>query len=210
MYDLADVLPDAELSPGTNLLVAGPPLTGKRQIALDILASGSKQGEGTIVVTTKDSAQKIFDQYEGRVDDIDAVDIGIVDCVTKQRGVNNVTDDARIKYASSPVDMTGIGIKLSEFLEEFYEVRGHRKNRILLHSVSTLLMYSDLQTVFRFLHVFTGRVQSADALGVYIIDSTAHDDQTMNTLKQLFDAVIEVEENDDGEPTLHTAGIPSQ
>ncbi|WP_439026134.1 RAD55 family ATPase [Haloarchaeobius sp. DT45] len=210
MYDLADVLPDAELSPGTNLLIAGPPLTGKRHIALDILASGSKQGEGTIVVTTKDSAQKIFDQYESLVDDIAAVDIGIVDCVTKQRGVNNVTDDARIKYASSPVDMTGIGIKLSEFLEEFYEVRGHRKNRILLHSVSTLLMYSDLQTVFRFLHVFTGRVQSADALGVYIIDSTAHDDQTMNTLKQLFDAVIEVEEGDGGEPTLHTAGIPSR
>ncbi|WP_256299524.1 RAD55 family ATPase [Haloarchaeobius salinus] len=210
MYDLADVLPDAELDPGTNLLIAGPPLTGKRRIALDILASGSTQGEGSIVVTTKDSAEKIIEEYADRVDDIDAVDVGVVDCVTKQRGVGNVKDDARIKYASSPVDMTGIGIKLSEFLEEFYEVRGHRKNRIMLHSVSTLLMYSDLQTVFRFLHVFTGRVQSADALGVYVIDSTAHDDQTMNTLKQLFDAVIEVEEDDGGEPTLHTAGIPTR
>ena len=210
MYDLADVLPDAELDPGTNLLIAGPPLTGKRRIALDILASGSMQGEGSIVVTTKDSAEKLLEEYASRVEDIDAVDVGVVDCVTKQRGVGNVTDDARIKYASSPVDMTGIGIKLSEFLEEFYEVRGHRKNRILLHSVSTLLMYSDLQTVFRFLHVFTGRVQSADALGVYVIDSTAHDDQTMNTLKQLFDAVIEVEEGEGEEPTLHTAGIATR
>lgn len=42
MYDLADVLPDVELDPGTNVLVAGPPLTGKRQIAYDILASGAK------------------------------------------------------------------------------------------------------------------------------------------------------------------------
>ncbi|WP_435360299.1 RAD55 family ATPase [Haloarchaeobius sp. DFWS5] len=210
MYDLADVIPDAELPTGTNLLIAGPPLTGKRRIALDILASGSKQDEGAIVVTTKDSAEKVLSEYTSRVSDIDAVDLGIVDCVTKQRGVNNVRDDSRVKYASSPVDMTGIGIKLSEFMEEFYEVRGHRRNRVLLHSVSTLLMYSDLQTVFRFLHVFTGRVQSADALGVYIIDSTAHDDQTMNTLKQLFDAVIEVEEVDEGEPKLHTAGISSR
>jgi len=61
--------------------------------------------------------------------------------------------------------MTGIGIKLSEYLQEFYETRGVTQNRVLLHSVSTLLMYSDLQTVFRFLHVFTGRIQSADALG---------------------------------------------
>ncbi|QLK25555.1 recombinase RecA [Natrinema zhouii] len=208
MYDLADVLPDAELDPGTNVLVAGPPLTGKRRIAFEILASGANRGDGSIVVTTKDSADKVLESFTDRVDEGVEPDIGVVDCVTKQRGIGTIDDDPRIKYASSPVDMTGIGIKLSEFLQEFYEARGLTENRVLLHSVSTLLMYSDLQTVFRFLHVFTGRIQSADALGVYVIDSTAHDDQTMNTLKQLFDAVIELEETSDGEePTIRTAGF---
>ncbi|HMB49515.1 RAD55 family ATPase [Natronoarchaeum rubrum] len=205
MYDLADVLPDAELDPGTNLLITGPPMAGKRRLALDILANGTDQGEGTITVTTKDGGDKILDEYEKRVDDVEGKPVGIVDCVTKQRGVGNVEDSPQLKYASSPVDMTGIGIKLSEFLQEFYERRGLTKNRVLLHSVSTLLMYSDLQTVFRFLHVFTGRVQSADALGLYVIDSTAHDDQTMNTLKQLFDGVIEVSEDDVDTPTLRIA-----
>lgn len=207
MYDLAAVLPDTEIDPGTNVLVAGPPLTGKRQIALDILAHGAHRGDGTIIVTTKDSAEKVLSEFTTVVGDVDGVDVGIVDCVTKQRGIGSVKEDPRIKYASSPVDMTGIGIKLSEFLQEFYEVRGLTQNRILLHSVSTLLMYSNLQTVFRFLHVFTGRIQSADALGVYVIDSTAHDDQTMNTLKQLFDVVIEVDEGEDSEPVVRTAGI---
>ncbi|MFC4543780.1 RAD55 family ATPase [Halosolutus amylolyticus] len=207
MYDLADVLPDAELDPGTNVLIAGPPLTGKRRIALDVLAGGADRGDGSIVVTTKDSADKVLEEFAGHVT-ADSFDVGVVDCVTKQRGIGTVDDDPRIKYASSPVDMTGIGIKLSEFLQEFYETRGLTENRVLLHSVSTLLMYSNLQTVFRFLHVFTGRIQSADALGVYVIDSTAHDDQTMNTLKQLFDAVIEVEESDDeSDPEIRTAGL---
>jgi len=205
MYDLADVLPDAELDPGTNLLITGPPMAGKRRLALDILANGTDQGEGAIAVTTKDGGDKILDEYEKRVDGIEGKPVGIVDCVTKQRGVSSVEDSPQLKYASSPVDMTGIGIKLSEFLQEFYERRGLTKNRVLLHSVSTLLMYSDLQTVFRFLHVFTGRVQSADALGLYVIDSTAHDDQTMNTLKQLFDGVIEVSEEDAQTPTLRIA-----
>jgi len=205
MYDLADVLPDAELDPGTNLLITGPPMAGKRRLALDILANGTDQGEGAIVVTTKDGGDKILGEYEKRVDDIEGKPVGIVDCVTKQRGVSNVEDSPQLKYASSPVDMTGIGIKLSEFLQDFYERRGLTENRVLLHSVSTLLMYSDLQTVFRFLHVFTGRVQSADALGLYVIDSTAHDDQTMNTLKQLFDGVIEVTEDDADAPTLRIA-----
>ncbi|ELY69940.1 RAD55 family ATPase [Natrinema versiforme] len=208
MYDLADVLPDTELDPGTNVLVAGPPLTGKRRIAFEILGSGANRGDGSIVVTTKDSADKVLENFGDHVsDDVDP-NIGVVDCVTKQRGIGTIDDDPRIKYASSPVDMTGIGIKISEFLQDFYESRGLTENRVLLHSVSTLLMYSDLQTVFRFLHVFTGRIQSADALGVYVIDSTAHDDQTMNTLKQLFDAVIELEEAADGEePEIRTAGL---
>ncbi len=210
MYDLADVLPDVEIDPGTNVLVAGPPLTGKRRIAFDILASGADRGDGSIVVTTKDSADKVLESFDDHVGEGVEPDIGVVDCVTKQRGIGTIDDDPRIKYASSPVDMTGIGIKLSEFLQEFYEARGLTQNRVLLHSVSTLLMYSDLQTVFRFLHVFTGRIQSADAMGVYVIDSTAHDDQTMNTLKQLFDAVVELEETADGEePEIRTAGLSS-
>ena len=209
MYDLANVLPEAEIEPGTNVLIAGPPLTGKRQLALDILTAGAVRGDGSIVVTTKDSADKVLEEFEDLKDAASRQNVGVVDCVTKQRGIGTIDDDPRIKYASSPVDMTGIGIKLSEFLQEFYEVRNLTENRILLHSVSTLLMYSNLQTVFRFLHVFTGRVQSADALGIYVIDSTAHDDQTMNTLKQLFDGVIEVEDGEGSEPIIRTAGIPT-
>ena len=101
--------------------------------------------------------------------------------------------------------MTRIGIQLSEFLEAFYQQRNIRQNRVALHSLSTLLMYSDLQTVFRFLHVFTGRIQSVDGLGLYVIDSTAHDDQTMNTLKQLFDGVIRTHE--DEEPEMRLADV---
>lgn len=201
MYDLRPRL-DAEVEPGTNLLLTGPPLTGKRSLALDLLAEGTEGGDAAIVVTTKDSADRILRDYAKRVS-YEGKPVAIVDCVTRQQGVSDVRDDDRIKYASSPVDMTGIGIKLSEFLEAFYRNQGIERNRIMVHSLSTLLMYADLQTVFRFLHVFTGRIQSVDGLGLFCIDSTAHDDQTMNTLKQLFDGIVETHE--DGEPTVRLA-----
>ena len=58
-------------------------------------------------------------------------------------------------------------------------------------------MYSNIQTVFRFLHVFTGRIKSAGALGIYVIESGMHDEQSIATLKQLFDGMIEIKfEND--------------
>ncbi|MFC4549331.1 MULTISPECIES: RAD55 family ATPase [Halorussus] len=209
MYGLGEARPEVEVEPGTNLLIAGPPMTGKRTLAMGILAHGSRRGDGSIVVTTKDSGgdvrEAFEEQFRGQGDDPTGP-LAIVDCVSKQQGRNPAPDDV-IRYASSPVDMTGIGIQLSEFLQEFYEDRGVRQNRILLYSLSTLLMYSNLQTVFRFLHVFTGRVQSADALGVFVIDSTAHDDQTMSTLKQLFDGQIEVREGENRERELRLTGV---
>ncbi|WP_338739441.1 RAD55 family ATPase [Haloplanus salilacus] len=199
MYDLGPPL-NAEVDEGTNLLLSGPALSGKTELAFDILATGVSNGEGAIVVSNTDGAKRVFEDLSKRFDYADNP-VAVVDCVTRQQGVNEARDDSQVRYTSSPVDMTGVGIKFSELLEEFYETQGIQRNRVVLDSLSTLLMYSDLQTVFRFLHVFTGRVQSVDGLGLYAIDSGAHDDKTMNTLKQLFDGVIETHE--DGEPTAN-------
>ena len=201
MYNLGADL-DVEVEPGTNLLLVGPPLTGKRSLALDILAAGTRNGEGSVIVTTKDGADRILTDFGKRLD-YEGKPVAVVDCVTKQQGVGEVRDDERIRYTSSPVDMTGIGIKLSEILQEYYQDRGLSENRIMLPSLSTLLMYAALQTVFRFLHVFTGRIQSVGGLGVFTIDADAHDDRTMNTIKQLFDGIITTHE--DAPPDIRIA-----
>lgn len=196
MYQLGGVFSDVEVEPGTNILVEGPAMSGKYGLTLDILAAGMAAGEGSIVVSTKDGARRVRSDFEDHTDTVEGP-IGIVDCVTKQQGTTPVEEEL-VRYVSSPVDLTGIGIELSELLRGFYQNQGVERNRILLHSVSTLLMYSNLQTIFRFLHVFTGRVQSVEGLGLFVVDDTAHDEQTLSTLKQLFDGIIEVRETDTG------------
>ena len=198
MYDLGSAFGNATLAPGSNLLVSGPPLSGKRRMALEILAERSDRGEGVIIVTTRDSANRVLNDYEALVSDPESVDIGIVDCVTKHQG-QTARDTNIVKYASSPEDMTGIGIKFSEFVEEFQTERGVENVRVLVDSLSALLMYSDVQTVFRFMHVFTSRIENADAMGLHTMESTAHDDEALNTLRQLFDHAVSVE--DGGEVT---------
>ena len=204
MYDLGPEFGDATVDPGTNILIAGPPLSGKRRLAVDALERGSSDGDGVIVVTTRDNSQRVIDDFRTILDDPQSTDLGIVDCVTKHQG-QNVRDSDMIKYASSPVDMTGIGIKFSEFVEEFYKNRGIERNRVMFDSLSTLLMYSNLQTVFRFMHVFTSRIENADAVGIYTIESTAHDEEAMNTLKQLFDGIVYTDE--DRTVTLQLPGV---
>lgn len=195
MYELGPEFQNTSVDPGTNILVSGPPLSGIRRLGLEALAHGANNGEGSVIITTRDSSDRVLADFRSLVDDPENAHLGIVDCVTKHQG-RSASDTKLVKYPSSPTDMTGIGIKFSQFVEELYTERGITKNRIAIDSLSTLLMYSDVQTVFRFMHVLTSRIEDADAIGIHVIESTAHEPQELNTLKQLFDGIVEVDENE--------------
>jgi KaiC/GvpD/RAD55 family RecA-like ATPase len=192
MYDLGPEFENESVDAGVNILISGPPLSGKRKLAMEALAHGANDGEGAVVITTRDSSDRVLSDLRALLDDPDSANIGVVDCVTKHQG-RSASDNELVRYASSPLDMTGIGIEFSEFVEEFYTGRNVQRNRVVVDSLSALLMYSDLQTVFRFMHVLTSRIEDADAIGFHVIESTAHDQESLNTLKQLFDGVVEVE-----------------
>ncbi|MCD6206502.1 MAG: recombinase RecA [Methanosarcinales archaeon] len=182
---------------GTNIMMIGPPMSGKDDITNSIAYHGLIDGNATVIVSTREPGKNVLDWFESRNLNILMEHIGIVDCVTRTLGFG-APETENIKMASSPVDLTGIGVKISQFFEHFWMEIQLRETRLCINSLSTILMYSNLQTVFRFLHVFTGRIKAANALGVYVIEDGMHDEKTIVTLKQLFDGMIEIREGEDG------------
>ena len=122
--------------------------------------------------------------------------IGIIDCITKTSG-GDAIETENIKIAVSPLDLTGIGVRIGQFFEDFLNKKDFNKIQLHINSISTILMYSNINTVFRFIHVFTGRIKAADALGIFVMESGMHDHQAIATLKQLFDGVIEIKTEND-------------
>lgn len=120
----------------------------------------------------------------------------IVDCVSKTVGHADV-DIGNIEIVSSPADLTAIGVKISQFFEDLFFKKNIRKLQLHFNSLSTILLYSKVQTVFRFLHVLTGRIKAVKGLGIYVMDSRMHDEKTITTLKQLCDGIIEVKSEND-------------
>ncbi|MFB6069735.1 MAG: RAD55 family ATPase [Halanaeroarchaeum sp.] len=204
-YDLDAVLsPDllGEVEPGTNLLVSGPAMSGKRQLMLQMLAHGAGTGDGGVVVTANDPASDIVEEYRQHADG-DAY-LRLVDCVSSQGG--GATDRQIVRSVSSPGDLTGIGIEFSEIAREA-NASGVDRLRIGFDSISPLLMYVDLQRLFRFLHVFTSQIQSNDWLGLFSIDPESHEEQAVNTISQLFDGMIEIRLLDGGGREARVRGI---
>ena len=202
-YDVADSLPVTELREGSYLL-AGPAMSGKYELLLDFLAEGDAQGEALLFVTANESAGPVLEDVEERLGRLPER-LRVVDCVSERQGTEGRFPAERVEYVSSPADLTGIGIGLSEQLRRFDE-EGADRVRLCFYSLSTLLMYTELETVFRFLHVLSGRVDSIGALALFAIDPTTHEESTLNTLKQLFDGVIEVKLEDG--PHARLVGVP--
>lgn len=193
-YRVADLVPGgtATFDPGTSLLVTGPTRVARGRL-FDVVAAGPKNGESAIVVSADQSGSEVvaaLREWNALVPE----QVGIVDC-TESGGSEGVAD-ARVSRLSSPGDLTGISLEFAKLLRELQQ-RGHADRvRVGVASISTLLMYSELQTVFRFLHVFTSRIRSADMLGAFSLDPDMHDGRTRNTVRAIFDCEATVDGND--------------
>ncbi|WP_299269460.1 RAD55 family ATPase [Halorientalis sp.] len=204
MYDLASVLKTEAVSnvrPGTSILIAGPAMTGKESLAIEILAEGSRNGDGALVVSTGDSAENIVEDYRDRVAGVSNLQLGVVDC--RAEGSNGSLADGdtppglHVHKVSSPGDLTGIGIGITKCLEALHGA-GAENGRMALVSLSTMLTYTDRETVFKFCHVLSSRLDAAGYVGVFTIDSGAHDDQTLQVIKQAFDGLVEIRDGESG------------
>lgn len=94
-----------------------------------------------------------------------------------------------VEVIAGPRNLTALGVGATRQLAAAAD--DDRRVALCFDSVTALLGANSADRVFRFLHVLTGQAAAADAVAHYHLDPTGQDDQTVNTLVSLFDAVIE-------------------
>ena len=192
-----DELLGGGIKKGANIMLIGPPMSGKKIISNYIMCYGAARNENAVIeVNTYEPGYLILERFKENKLNLTLSKVGIVDCLTRMIGIDTYEDES-IKIASSSVDLTDIGVKISQHFENFFTKKNIRKIQLNINSLSTLLMYSNINTVFRFLQVFTGRIKAAGGLGIYVIESGVHDMQVITALSQLFDGKIEIKSEKD-------------
>ena len=186
-----------KLKEGSNIMLIGPPMSGKEVILNHLMNSCTTNNEtAVIIITTREPATHILERLKKIIPTPSFSNIGIVDCVSKTVGGTEI-DMGNIEFVSSPADLTDIGVKISQFFDDLFFKKKIRKLQLHFDSLSTILLYSKVQTVFRFLHVLTGRIKAARGIGIYVMDSGMHDEKNVIILKQLCDGIIEVKSEND-------------
>jgi KaiC/GvpD/RAD55 family RecA-like ATPase len=185
-----DVALKGGLSRPSNLLVMGDPWSLKRELGLTMLSAGLQNNEAAIYISATNTAEEIRTHWldyglnpaleqEGRVK--------FVDCYSRMIG-SNTSDTASIKRVPSIIEYTKLAVAVNEWCSSFF--LKNTSVRILFDSLSTLLIYSSLQTVMRFLHIFLGQLRKQNVLGFLIVEEGAHDLLTLNQLKSFSNGAI--------------------
>lgn len=206
-YEIEGILPDEmvdALPQGTNLMISGPAMAGKRELAIRLLTAGYDEGEGILCVTTSKNAASLLDELESQIPTLDRERVAIVDCTGSDH--QEVIKEIATEQVSTPGDLTGISISTAKLLQQF-TTQDISDVRHGLVSVSTLIQFLDVNTVFKFLHIYTSRITATQGLGVFTVDGESHDPQTLNTISSEFDGVIELREAETGEREIRLKGI---
>jgi len=66
-----------------------------------------------------------------------------------------------------------------------------RKGRIIIDSISDLLLHVEPNSVFKFLQLVAAQVKEAEAIALIVIESGLHEDKTISTINYITDGTIE-------------------
>ena len=188
------------LPQGSNLLILGPPLTELARIGYTLACP--RPGDYTLLVTTDDDYLEALTAFRSLGAERRA--IGLIDTVTRISNPN-IAEADKLKFTASPTDLTSLGIKFGKMVEAIFAGQFPDYDaglfpppvRVMLNSISTLLMYRKLEETYQFLHMLTTRVKKMEGLGIYTLTSTSFDERTISVITQLMTHTLEVKREED-------------
>jgi KaiC/GvpD/RAD55 family RecA-like ATPase len=176
---------------GSNVLIYGPPFTGKEVLLSVFIAEGLKKGIPAMWILTEKSPKDIREEMQFVVSGYDEYEkLGLVRYVDAySRSMGDESEDPYTDYVESPTDYESIQKAIEVSAKKFKEK--HDYYRVGFRSISTLIAYLDPGTAFRFLSPVVGRRKRDKAVAMYTIEKGVHGEQEIQMIGSLMDGMIE-------------------
>lgn len=185
--------------PGDNVLVLSPPFSREgAEICSELVSHDGN--EHVLCVTFASSPENHLMNWRrhGIVPDYASfVNVGANDTHLDSETTNGNTFGSQavettVDHVGSVENLTKLGVRMTNRLEEIVGRLGDHQTYVCFDSVTELLQYVETDQAFKFLHVVTDQITESHALGHFHMDPHAHDEETIKTLRTLFDDVVDI------------------
>jgi hypothetical protein len=106
--------------------------------------------------------------------------------------------DITVTAMSEAENLPRLGTAITLYLDDWADT--DRETLVYVDDLGPLAAENDLESTFQFLHLLVQTVTGIDATLLVRADETATDERTINTLRPLFDAVVDVSDADASPP----------
>lgn len=167
-----------------SILVVGPPGVGKSTFLNQFMHTGLQDQEKGIYLTLDDSPDEIRENASYFGWDFDSFndDFVFIDGYSWREG-----EDVDSRFAiQGPSDLNQMNMTLADALSEV----GEGSKRMVLDSVSTLVLYTDPNSAVKFLQVVGAKSKASNGCLLMTLEEGVHDEKTISTLNYVADGMI--------------------
>lgn len=173
----------------SSIILMGPPGAGKSTLLNQFVRTGLEEGEKDLYITLDSSPDDVTDSAEYFGWDIDSDDLLFIDGYSWREGQDVETDYA----IKGPSDLNQMNMTLADAMEDL----GTGRKRVVLDSVSTLVLYTDPQSAVKFLQVVGAKSKASSGCLLMTLEEGVHDAKTISTLNYVADGMIQMKMDGD-------------
>jgi len=176
-----DIILEGGYQNPNNILFVGPTGIEKAAFAYHFEAAGTE--ETTFIVCANTSPADIIKKAATLGINLEKPNIFFIDCYTSTLG-KAVESTEKVKVVPGPSALNDLSLMLNEAIK----ASAGKRMRVVFDTLSTFVLYNSRDSMRKFLSVVEGRLKSAGATAVYLVDEGVHDKQLLSLLEQGMDA----------------------
>ncbi|MFB6294587.1 MAG: RAD55 family ATPase, partial [Candidatus Nanohaloarchaea archaeon] len=170
-----------------SVLLVGPPGAGKTTFINQFVYQGLQEGEKALYITLDSPPEEVRETaaYFGWDFDDYGDNIVFIDGYSWREG-----GDVDARFAiEGPSDLDQMNITLADAMQEL----GKGRKRVVLDSVSTLVLYTDPSSAVKFLQVVGAKSKASNSNLLMSLEEGVHEQKTISTLNYVADGLLRME-----------------
>lgn len=183
-----------EIPERSTLLLLGPAIPIKTIFYLKFLFAGLKNDIPGILITTDKTPfviREVSTKEKIWIENY-AKNLIIVDCASwslKER-----KKEENVIFVPGPAALNEISVSIEQAKEKLFKLG--KNMRMVFDSLSTLLLYNNPNTIYRFLQVITTRAKASYTTSLFSLEHGMHDPKIVSTIEHLTDGTIRFREEE--------------
>jgi len=172
-------------NPG-NIILVGP--TGiEKSAAAYHFAAAAEEDEMSFIICANTSPEDIMEKASTFGIDLKKENVSFIDCYSATLGKEKEPTD-KVMSVPGPGALNDLSLALNEAIRQ----SAGKRMRIVFDTLSAFILYNPKDSIRKFLNVIEGRLKSAGATTLFLLDEGVHEKQMISLMEQGSDEIYTI------------------